>query len=902
MVSIRYLAQLAGVSHTTVSRALHGDSRVDPAIRERILALARKSRQGGTLCIGILLPALADPLSAPFLAGVYAGMQCESPSVLIRETGTTQAGTTIAITQLLAQDIAGLLAYAPGPEPLPRKLTLALQSQGLPIIAIRSSAFPFSVAHLHPDEHELARMVAEYLWHLGHRRIGYLGIDAPPDLLHRRDTICAVLQGLHCFHSQWVYTPISGPRPMKTLVETWMNTSPLKRATAIICGDDIHALQLMRECTRQGIRLPRELSILGIGNYPQTQFATPALTTVDLSMEQLGHTAYTLLLEHLQQVIDRTEESREIKLPGKLIIRDSCAHPILKAESNRIPYSPVQPPENAVSFQELMNCTLSAHEFSAGTGQEIADTRAQDTDHSLDGARRTTVEFRRQWTQPGVSKASAMRYQLQHQLGAGTDGQVFSALDTVLQREVAIKFLTPPHHDNPHTLQRCLEEARRLASLEHPNILPIHDMGLTDEGEIYLAMRKMTGMSLGAAIREAATGTPPSVIATTNDLLNILLRVCDAVAYAHDRGIIHQDIKPENIVLGKHGEVMLIDWGTVGESRLHEPRHDDLLGTPIYMSPEQARCEWADARSDIYCLGATLFYALTHRYPTWSPMPEIFWEKKRQGSIDPLTLVEEMRVSKRLLAIVFRALAPDPAYRYPSVQEFAEDIKRYQAGHIHDGWNLVFEHDFSRITTLDPRFIASWWDDDWQGEKAPALDRVCIEQGMLRIMSASHFTELAWQEEIVEEMKLEVTVANTSPEGLNLILAINGDMRTGYRLRVVNYNHIELETICHGYWEPLQKCRIELNPQATEYHFAFWQNGNTFYVDLDGRGLSRFARLVPLSLWSNDVSLIAAGDVSRPALVCQAVTLIGTDFWCRPTRKRAICPAWSARRRGPGRR
>ena len=143
--------------------------------------------------------------------------------------------------------------------------------------------------------------------------------------------------------------------------------------------------------------------------------------------------------------------------------------------------------------------------------------------------------------------------------------------------------------------------------------------------------------------------------------MNVILRVCDAVACAHGRGILHRDIKPDNIMLGAFGEVMLVDWGSALMSDEREAAVGRVMGTPNYMSPEQARGELVDQRSDIYCLGASLFHLLTRRVPVSATSAEEFWDKKRHGTIDVPRSGQGEWCPARLLDIALKAMAPGPA-------------------------------------------------------------------------------------------------------------------------------------------------------------------------------------------------------------------------------------------------
>ena len=270
------------------------------------------------------------------------------------------------------------------------------------------------------------------------------------------------------------------------------------------------------------------------------------------------------------------------------------------------------------------------------------------------------------------------RYELGTLLGSGATGEVYLARDRNFQRDVAVKFLRKERVGDREKLLQFIQEARVTARLEHPNILPIYDVNFTGGGQIYFTMRRAEGLSLLEALRTATSGQPPAVIAGIRERIGIFMKLCDAVAYAHNRGVVHQDIKPGNIMLGQYGEVVLVDWGTATSSDERATGDRKILGTPAYMSPEQARRERADERSDVYCLGATLFHMLTLRHPTWSDNPDEFWEKKRRGNIDPLSAEEQERLPALLLNVALKAMAPDSKDRYASVADLQNGIRLYE--------------------------------------------------------------------------------------------------------------------------------------------------------------------------------------------------------------------------------
>ncbi|MBA3710002.1 MAG: protein kinase, partial [Planctomycetes bacterium] len=290
---------------------------------------------------------------------------------------------------------------------------------------------------------------------------------------------------------------------------------------------------------------------------------------------------------------------------------------------------------------------------------------------------------------PSVGPTGA-RFVVESLLGVGANGQVYAVIDQNLDRPLAAKFLKKDPLDL-ETIEHFVDEARITASLQHPNVLPVYELDISSRGEIYFTMKRIDGASLGDALTTSTAEVRSRAIAQMNDVVAIFISVAQALSYAHHRGIIHQDIKPDNIMLGDFGEVLLVDWGSA--IRVDDP-HPKLYGTPLYMSPEQARLERSDTRSDIYALGASLFHTLTLRPPTWSDDAEEFWKRKRSGGIDAPTAADRQRLPPALLAIALKALAPDPAGRYQTAADFRQDLQQYQAGlavsALRDNWLARF--------------------------------------------------------------------------------------------------------------------------------------------------------------------------------------------------------------------
>ena len=269
----------------------------------------------------------------------------------------------------------------------------------------------------------------------------------------------------------------------------------------------------------------------------------------------------------------------------------------------------------------------------------------------------------------------ASRYEVLEELGAGSYGTVYAVHDRDLQRVVAIKVLDASIAADQREMKAFISEARTVAALDHPGIVPIYDLQ-RGSGTAWFAMKRIQGQTLASALADAGSTRHPA-LSTPAAIVLLVLKICDALAAAHARGLVHRDVKPDNILLGEFGEVMLADWGLAsrsGGSGTHE-----VAGTPLYMSPEQARGDKPDFASDIYALGATAFESLCGRPPLPAGDAD-WWDRKRAGEIDSLTRDERQFVGPGLCAILDRALAADPAQRYADIGAFAADLRAYLDG------------------------------------------------------------------------------------------------------------------------------------------------------------------------------------------------------------------------------
>ena len=261
------------------------------------------------------------------------------------------------------------------------------------------------------------------------------------------------------------------------------------------------------------------------------------------------------------------------------------------------------------------------------------------------------------------------KYEVLDRIGQGGMGTVYRARDRELGREVALKVIRLPE-SSPDVAARMLREARTLARLEHPGIVPVHDVGTSPDGRTFYAMKLVRGAPLDAL--------PPSPMA---ERLGIVERICEAVAFAHAHGVIHRDLKPQNVMVGPFGEVLVMDWGvakvlaesgtslgsdhagTSDRSSLSPTTgHGVVLGTPGYMAPEQAAGDPAlvDVRADVYAIGAILRDLCAPAGGASPPIPAM--------------------LARPLRAIVLKAMAANPADRYADVSSLARDVAAFRAG------------------------------------------------------------------------------------------------------------------------------------------------------------------------------------------------------------------------------
>lgn len=290
----------------------------------------------------------------------------------------------------------------------------------------------------------------------------------------------------------------------------------------------------------------------------------------------------------------------------------------------------------------------------------------------------STISVRQLEADDLVGKRVGDRYDVLSVIGGGGMSFVYQVRDTSSDKLLALKMMQPRHRGDEEIILRFEQEAKAVASLSHPNVVAVHDYGVTHEGRMYFVMDYLEGISLAEVLdRQKGLGLRRS--------LPVWAATCSAVGHAHGKGIIHRDLKPSNIMLvtegGREDVVKIVDFGIAkvlpqpGQEELRITRSGQLFGSPPYMSPEHCLGKQLDARSDIYSMGCVMYETLTGHPPFVGATAYDIFFKHMHSKPEPLSnVIDEGDLCERIEAIILKCMAKSPENRYQSMNELRDSL------------------------------------------------------------------------------------------------------------------------------------------------------------------------------------------------------------------------------------
>lgn len=399
------------------------------------------------------------------------------------------------------------------------------------------------------------------------------------------------------------------------------------------------------------------------------------------------------LLPVLRAWIDRPEQSLATLLVEQQAITSEQGQHLLSLVQSRL--ADHQQDHDAVS----MWATVSQPGSGAFTSTKVDSAQGQDAAHQFDETRQHTSTL----PAPIVDGRNDERFSIVNSYAQGALGEVFIAHDQQLGRMVALKQIKSRWADDSEARARFLLEAQITGRLEHPGVVPVYALGFDASGRPHYAMRFIEGESLLEVVARfhkrfcEGTARCGERLLELRKLLSRFVTVCQTIDYAHSRGILHRDVKPANIMVGKYGETLVVDWGLakiIGGGGHHQIMYQEIVGaegltptakgtavgTPAYMSPEQAvgDIDELSPRTDVYSLGVTLYHILTGRLPhEEGSVSGVIEQIKKETALAPCKHCSW--VPRPLESICLKAMAARTSDRYPSAAALAEDVERWLA-------------------------------------------------------------------------------------------------------------------------------------------------------------------------------------------------------------------------------
>ena len=532
----------------------------------------------------------------------------------------------------------------------------------------------------------------------------------------------------------------------------------------------------------------------------------------------------------------------------------------------------------------------------APTADLPVDARQKTTDHArVQRDPLATTDTLDVACRPHDVPSHAGRCRIEAEIGRGGMGLVLRAVDPVFGRQLAVKVLLARADEQPDKVRRFLDEARLTGRLQHPGVPPVHEQGTLEDGRPYFTMKLIQGRTLGALLQDRST--------SLDDLprfVTIFGQVCQTVAYAHSQGVIHRDLKPDNIMVGAFGEVQVMDWGLAkqmkGEARSAEEAspdpgdatatsHDTLagqaLGTPAYMAPEQARgdLEELDERTDVFGLGAILCTVLTGKPPhQGATLLEVLTRAQQGDLTNAWKRLDECGADGELIALARACLSPEAARRPPDAGEVALATARYQEGVQQRLQQAERERSAAQVKAFEERKRRRVW-LALAGVILAALavgGSVWLWLGQQRVMARAQLNFMLEdsQRSLAEGKTAEATAAAQHAKGLLLAVGNDAELQRQVDERLREIQFVDL----------LEKIRT---PENTA------QERISSRARADGRYAQAF-RDLGIDMDALDTAAAAHRIEERPALKPYLVAAM--DDWVGPRRQASPTDASAVQR------